>query len=181
MQISLYFTLICSQSNLFFLQISPLVLFFFAERSLSQNSVQVPRGQSKSRWRISIGPKAHMAAYKRPATVQVRGRSHRIHATSQTPQNFLSLFSYNQIHKTQKSSRTRRTIPQTLTVSRTKFNQIQARCSEIHHGSQRFITESSSPNHFPCNSSVNSPLKAANSTRSQREKSEKKKEKFQRI
>jgi len=74
------------------------------------------------------------------------------------------------ILKTQKTSRTRRTIPQTLTFSRTKFNQIQAQCSEIHHGSQRFIKESSSPNHFLCNSSVNPPLKAANSTRSQRKK-----------
>jgi len=96
--------------------------------------------------------------------------------------NSFSLHSVRiKIHKTQKSSRTRRTIPQTLTFSRTKFNQIQAQCSEIHHGSQRFINESSSPNHFLCNSSMNPPLKAANSTRSQRKKSEKKKERFRRI
>jgi len=76
------------------------------------------------------------------------------------------------IHKTQKISRTRRTTSRTLTFQ----NRIQAQCSEIHHGSQRFINESSSPNHFPCNSSVNSPLKVANPTRSQRKMSEKKKE-----
>ena len=93
-----------------FLQISPLVLFF-AERSLSQNSVQVPRGPSKSRWRISIGPKAHMAAYKRPATAQVKKR----------PQNACH------ITKTQKISRTQRTIPQTLTFpepNSVRFKQI---------------------------------------------------------
>jgi len=81
----------------------------------------VPRGQSKSRWRISIGPKAHMAAYKRPVTVQVKRE-----ATELTPHHkHLRIFSLHsvrvKIHKTQKSSRTRRTIPQTLTFSKTKF------------------------------------------------------------
>jgi len=40
-----------------------------------------------------------MAAYKRPPTVQVRKKSHRTRDTSQTPNQFLSPFSYDQIHK----------------------------------------------------------------------------------
>jgi len=117
-----------------------------------------------------------MAAYKRPPTVPVRKK-----ATERVPhQKHHRIFSLHsvriKIHKTQKNSRTWRTIPQTLTFSRTKFKQIQAQCSGIHHGSQRFINESSSPNHFLCNSSMNPPLKAANSRDHKRRRIEKKKE-----
>ncbi len=86
------FTLFGSLVNFYFLQISPSVLFF-AEWSLGQNSVQEATQAIKARCHSLIGPKAHMAAYKRPPTAQVRKKSHRTRATSQTPQNFLSPFS----------------------------------------------------------------------------------------
>ena len=74
-------------------------------------------------------------------------------------------------HKPRKPQEHNEQFLQTLTFQ----NQIQAQCSEIHHSSQRFITESSSSNHFPCNSSVNSPLEAANSNAITEEEEEKKK------
>jgi len=135
----------------------------------------MPRGQFKARCHNPIEPMHTWQPIKGRPLSESEKRSHIIHATSQTPHNFLSLFSYNQNpQNSEKSQEHEEQLLQTLIFQ----NQIQAQCSEIHHGSQRFITESSSPNHFPCNSSVNSPLKAANSTRSQREEWEEEGRKF---
>jgi len=86
----LFLFLFANQSKFYFyLQISPFLLFlavwsiftfcrlvrqfyFFAEWSLGQNSVQGATQAIKARCHSLIGPKAHRAAYKRPATVQVR-------------------------------------------------------------------------------------------------------------
>jgi len=80
--------------------------------------------------------KVHMAAYKRPATVEVRKKSHRTRATSQTPQKFLSLFSYNQnSQNSEKLKNTKNTFsnPNSPELNSSTMQWNLPRFSEIHH------------------------------------------------
>ncbi len=90
--------------------------------------------------------KAHLAAHKRPATVTVRRESHRISATSQTLQNLLSLFSYDQNSPKTRKSQEHRAISTNPSFFQ---NQTQVKFSEIYGSSQRFNAESSSLSQFP--------------------------------
>jgi len=135
----------CCRSVFLFLQISPFS-FIFCRLVLESKTVQTPRKYSKSTCHILIGSGAHMAAYKRPGTVQSQG-SDSLRATSETVQKFSLSCQLDQIVT---NSEKLKNEEKTLSFQ----NQIQPKCSEIRSNSQWFITESSSSNDFLCNSST---------------------------
>ena len=137
----------------------------------------MPRRQFQGQMSHCYWSKVHMAAYKRPATAKVK-KSHRISATSQTLQIFLSPFSYDQTHQKPENHKNTEQFLRTLNFSRIKFKwnsvkivvALRDSMLNLHHWAN-----------FPYNSSANSPLEAANSSAIAEEDWEEEGKKIQRI